>query len=64
MSDIGAAIGEDMQVRDSASEDVRRMRNRCKTLEGRLRSILKGSAGEVSEQVVLELLCRSWHPCI
>ncbi len=51
VSDINAAIGEDMQVRDSASEEVRRTRNRCRTIEGRLRSILKGSSGEVSEQV-------------
>ena len=59
VAEIGAAIGEDMQVRDSASEDVRRTRNRCKTLEGRLRSILKGCAGEVSEQVGPKLLCRT-----
>ena len=50
-ADIAAAIGEDMQVRDSASEEVRRTRNRCRTIEGRLRSILKGTSGEVSEQV-------------
>ena len=51
VADIAAAIGEDMQVRDSASEEVRRTRNRCRTIEGRLRSILKGASGEVSEQV-------------
>ncbi len=51
VSDITAAIGEDMLVRDSASEEVRRTRNRCRTIEGRLRSILKGVSGEVSEQV-------------
>ncbi|CAL5224634.1 g7352 [Coccomyxa viridis] len=50
VADITAAIGEDMLVRDSASEEVRRTRNRCRTIEGRLRSILKGVSGEVSEQ--------------
>ena len=54
VSEIGAAIGEDMQVRDTASEEVRRTRNKCRTLEGRLRAILKGASGEVSEQV-------GWH---
>ena len=54
VSEIGAAIGEDMQVRDTASEEVRRTRNKCRTLEGRLRAILKGASGEVSEQV-------DWH---
>ncbi len=38
------------QVRDSASEELRRARMRCRTLEGRLRSVLKGHAGEVAEQ--------------
>ncbi|CAK0787588.1 hypothetical protein CVIRNUC_010810 [Coccomyxa viridis] len=50
VSNVSAAIGEDMQVRDTASEEVRRTRNKCRTLEGRLRAILKGASGEVSEQ--------------
>ena len=48
---IAAAIGEDNRVLEGASEDVRRTRGRCRTLEGRLRALLKGIPGEVSEQV-------------
>lgn len=51
VSEVGSAIGEDMAVRDSASEDVRRTRGRCRTLEGRLQSILKVIPGEISVQV-------------
>ena len=67
VADITAAIGEDMLVRDSASEEVRRTRNRCRTIEGRLRSILKGVSGEVSEQVehaaadTAQILPSGWH---
>ena len=48
---IAAAIGEDNRVLEGASEDMRRTRGRCRTLEGRLRALLKGIPGEVSEQV-------------
>ena len=48
---VNAALDEGAKVRDGASEDVRRTRGRCRTLEGRLRSLLKGFQGEVSEQV-------------
>ena len=64
MADITAAVGEDMQVRDSASEEVRRTRNRCRTIEGRLRSILKSASGEVSEQVTLHLVTSAAHAAI
>ena len=39
------------KVRDGASEELRRARQRCRTLEGRLRGVLKGHGGEVAEQV-------------
>ena len=57
---VNAAIDENARVRDGASEDVRRTRGRCRTLEGRLRSLLKGFQGEVSEQVP----CHLRRPCI
>lgn len=38
---IGSAIEESGAVRESASEDVRRARGRVRTIEGRLRGILK-----------------------
>lgn len=57
---VNAAIDENARVRDGASEDVRRTRGRCRTLEGRLRSLLKGFQGEVSEQVP----CHQHRPCI
>ena len=63
MSEVGAAIGEDMQVRDTASEDIRRTRNKCRTLEGRLRALLKGASGEVSEQVERKSALRQILSC-
>ena len=51
VAEVGAAIGEDMKVVESASEEVQRTRARCRTLEGRLRALLKPLPGEVSEQV-------------
>ncbi|EIE19122.1 hypothetical protein COCSUDRAFT_38365 [Coccomyxa subellipsoidea C-169] len=47
---VNSALDEGAKVREGASEDVRRTRGRCRTLEGRLRSLLKGFQGEVSEQ--------------
>lgn len=41
---IGSAIEESGAVRESASEDVRRARGRVRTIEGRLRGILKVQA--------------------
>ena len=58
VAEIGAAIGEDMRVVDSASDEVQRTRGRCRTLEGRLRALLKPLPGEVSEQVRLRFLTR------
>ena len=63
VSDVSAAIGEDMQVRDTASEEVRRTRNKCRTLEGRLRAILKGASNEVSEQVDSRSMLRQASSC-
>lgn len=40
---------EDGRVRDTASEEVRRTRARVTTLANRIRSILRGYAGEVTE---------------
>ncbi len=57
---VNEAIDENARVRDGASEDVRRTRGRCRTLEGRLRSLLKGFQGEVSEQVP----CHQPRPCM
>ena len=38
---IGAAIEEGGTVREGASDDLRRTRTRVRTLEGRIRGILK-----------------------
>ena len=53
VAEVDAAIGEDMKVVDSASDEVQRTRGRCRTLEGRLRALLKPLPGEVSEQVCI-----------
>lgn len=58
---MNAAIDESARVRDGASEEVRRTRGRCRTLEGRLRALLKAFQGEVSEQVAL---LRPRGPCL
>ncbi|KAI7845433.1 hypothetical protein COHA_000985 [Chlorella ohadii] len=47
---IGSTIEESGSVRESASEEVRRARGRVRTIEGRLRGILKGHHGEITEQ--------------
>ncbi|KAK9818002.1 hypothetical protein WJX72_005611 [[Myrmecia] bisecta] len=47
---INGNIQDDGQVRDSASEEVRRTRGRVRALEGRLTNLLKGHGGEVTEQ--------------
>ncbi len=41
MSDIGFAVNEDGHVREAASEEVRKARGRVRTIEGRLRGVLK-----------------------
>ena len=40
----------ELQVRDSASEELRRARGKMATIAGRLRGILKGHGGEPTEQ--------------
>lgn len=51
MNAISAAVGEDGEVRDGASEELRQARNKVAALQGRLTGILKGHSGEVSEMV-------------
>lgn len=42
-SEVGFALDDSGAVRDSAAEDVRRTRTKVRTVEARLRSILKVS---------------------
>ena len=51
VADIRRAISEEGIVQPNASEKVRQMRQRVSSVEGRLRGILNGHAGEVSEHV-------------
>ena len=41
-----------LQVRDGASEELRRARGKVATIAGRVRGILKNHGGEVTEQVL------------
>ena len=41
VSEIGAAFEEGGQIRESASEDLKRTRAKVRTVEGRLRGVLK-----------------------
>ena len=50
-SAVSQAVSEEGSVRETASEELPRCRNRVRTIEGRLRSLLKGMSGEPSEQV-------------
>ena len=49
------------QVRDAASEELRRARGKVATITGRLRGTLKGQGGEATEQAgprtAMSLLC-------
>ncbi|GLC37921.1 hypothetical protein PLESTF_000610400 [Pleodorina starrii] len=47
---VSMAIDEDANVQDSASEQLRGLRARVKSLQARLASMLKGYGGEVSER--------------
>jgi hypothetical protein len=47
---VAAAIDEDGNVMDGASEAVRATRGRVKGIVGRLNGLLKGYPGEVSER--------------
>lgn len=49
---ISGSIGEGGVVRDAASEEVSRTRSRVRTVESRLRSLLKGMSGEATEQAL------------
>lgn len=51
VSSIVAAVSEDGNVREDASELLRQARGRCRVLEGRLAALLRGSPGEVSQKV-------------
>ncbi|CAG9467565.1 unnamed protein product [Pedinophyceae sp. YPF-701] len=48
VSSISRAIGEDGEVRDSASDELRGARSRLRTLQGRLKSVVGGSTGEAT----------------
>ena len=48
---ISACVSEDGEVRDSASDEVRQTRGKLRAVENRLKAILKGHTGEVSELV-------------
>ena len=67
VGDIGSAIEESGVVRESASDDVRRARVRVRTIEGRIRGILKvrvhqASVAALQVHVLVELLvCLAKH---
>lgn len=48
---ITACVSEDGDIRDSASDEVRLSRGKLRAVENRLKAILKGHSGEVSEMV-------------
>ena len=48
-SEIGFSIKEDGSVREAASDDVKKASGKVRTLEGRIRGILKGLGGEITE---------------
>ena len=50
-SAVSQAVSDEGSVRETASEELSRCRTRVRTIEGRLRSLLKGMSGEPSEQV-------------
>ena len=51
VKNISACISEDGDIRDSASDEVRQSRGKLRAVENRLKAILKGHSGEVSEMV-------------
>ena len=51
VSEIRRAISEEGIVQPNASEKVRQMRQKVSAVEGRLRGILNGHSGEISEHV-------------
>ncbi len=48
-SEIGFSIKDDGSVREAASDDVKKASGKVRTLEGRIRGILKGLGGEITE---------------
>lgn len=49
VSEIGFTVREDGSVREAASDEVKKAAGKVRTLEGRIRGILKSAVGEVSE---------------
>nr|BAD42336.1 DNA mismatch repair protein Mut2-like protein [Nannochloris bacillaris] len=48
-SEIGFAIKDDGHVREAASDEVKKAAGKVRTIEGRIRGILKGLGGEITE---------------
>lgn len=48
-SEIGFSIKDDGTVREAASDEVKKAAGKVRTLEGRIRGILKGLGGEITE---------------
>jgi len=48
-SEIGFSIKDDGSVREAASDEVKKAAGKVRTLEGRIRNILKGLGGEITE---------------
>jgi dsDNA-specific endonuclease/ATPase MutS2 len=51
VKNISACVSEDGDIRDSASDEVRQSRGKLRAVENRLKAILKGHSGEISEMV-------------
>lgn len=49
VKNISACVSEEGDIRDSASDEVRQSRGKLRAVENRLKAILKGHSGEVSE---------------
>ncbi|KAL0045927.1 hypothetical protein WJX82_008672 [Trebouxia sp. C0006] len=49
VKNVSACVSEDGDIRDSASDEVRQSRGKLQAVENRLKAILKGHSGEVSE---------------
>ena len=54
VSAITSCVSEDgAEIKDSASDQVRQSRGKLRAVENRLKALLKGQSGEVSEMVSL-----------
>lgn len=58
---VRRAIADGGFVRDDASDELSRARGKIKTIENRLRNLLKGMNGEMSEQVSNFAIQRTWR---